>query len=290
MVNTTKNKHFHGYATANDDTLYFRDIQNLYRIKNTYSGVEKIELYIAISQVKKIGLLDRIFVWATKQLFYRHHSIVLKKIFFKTNVGRDFSSYSLMKDLITKEAGPDDYIFFQNRSGYGPFRNGWLREMIMQYEKFDKTAICGSTINFKDHPHRSSKNDLPHVQTYAFLIKNSYLKMVNGYFPGHEEITRINIILKGEIGLSQFFIQKGYGITCMEWPEDYISNKSKQLNNEDIKSNVLQNHQFYHRNFCNRSEKFWGKPIKKIYMFCNLLIKSSLIFIKRSILTWTKKR
>ena len=288
-MNTTENKHFHGYATANDDRLYFRDIQNLFRIKKTSSGVEKVELYIAISKVRKIGAIDRIFVWAVKQFFHRHPSIVLKKIFFKTNVGRDFSSYSLMADLIVKEARSNDYIFFQNRSGYGPFRNRWLREMILQYEKFDKTAICGSTINFKDHPNRSSKN-LPHVQTYAFLIRNSYLKMLNGDFPGHEEISRINIILEGEIGLSQFFIQKGYGITCMEWPEYYISNKSEPLYNDDIKSNVSQDHQFYHRNFGNRSEKFLEKPLKKIYLFCSLLIQSSLIFINRSILTRTNER
>ena len=112
---------------------------------------------------------------------------------------------------------------------------------------------------------------------------------MNGYFPGHQEISRINIILKGEIGLSQFFLQKGYGITCMEWPEDYISAESVPLNNKDIKSNVSQDHQFYHRNFCNRTGRFLGKSVKKIYMFCNLLIKSSLIFIKGSILTWSNK-
>ena len=62
-----KNKHFHCYATANDDRLYYRDIQNLFRIKNTYAGVDKIELYIASSEVYKIRSFDRIFVWAVKK-------------------------------------------------------------------------------------------------------------------------------------------------------------------------------------------------------------------------------
>ncbi len=64
MVYNPRHKDFHCYATANDDRLYYRDIQNLFRIKNTYAGVDKLELYIAISEVNKISSFDRIFVWA----------------------------------------------------------------------------------------------------------------------------------------------------------------------------------------------------------------------------------
>jgi len=276
MSNLINNKCFHCYATANDDRFYYRDIQNLLRIKNTYSGVDKIELFIAISEVNKINCLDRIFVWATKKLFFRHKSIDLKKIFFKSNIGRDFSSYSIMKGLIQAEATPSDYVFFQNRSGYGPFRKGWLKEIILQFEKYDGTAICGSTINFSDHPNRSLRNDLPHVQTYAFLTKILFLEMLGRSFPGEEESSRLEIILQGEIGLSQFYINRGYGITCMEWPDEYITNDSKTINNKDIKDNVAQPHQFYHKVYLNKPENVLSKTLKRLNLFFLLLVNSNL--------------
>ena len=251
-ANIPRNQYFHCYATANDNRCYLRDIQNLLRIKNTYSGVNKMIMFIAISDVNKINWCDRIFVWAIKTLFFSHPSIELKKIFFKTNIGRDFSSYSKMNDLIQKEASSNDYVFFQNRSGYGPFKKGWLKEMITQFEKHDLTALCGSTINFIDHTNRSQRNDLPHIQTYAFLTKISFLEMLGNSFPGKEESTRLDIILQGEIGLSQFFLNKGFGITCMEWPDKFITNNSKPINNIDIKEYVIQKHQFYHRLYYNK--------------------------------------
>lgn len=268
-------KYFHCYATANDDRFYYKDIQNLIRIKNTTSGLENVFLYIAISEVKKINNIDKVFVWAIKNLFSRHSKITLKKVFFKTNKGRDFSSYSLMNDLILKEATPDDYVFFQNRSGNGPFRKGWLQEMILQYEKFDLTALCGSTINFKDHPKRSQRNDLPHVQTYAFLIRMSFLKELHNSFPGKEENSRIDIIIKGEIGLSQFFINRGYGITCLEWPNQFITNKTRPIADNDIKSIITQQHQFYHKLF--KDKNLEGRLSQKMYLFIRFLINSLLV-------------
>jgi hypothetical protein len=114
--------YFHCYATANDQRHYYRDIQNLLRIRNTISGMSKLQLYIAISEVHTKGFFDKIFVWCIRQLFHKHSDVELKSIFFKSNVGRDFSSYAMMNDLIQQESSPNDYIFFQNRSGYGPFR------------------------------------------------------------------------------------------------------------------------------------------------------------------------
>ncbi len=181
-----------------------------------------------------------------------------------------------MKDLIITDAAPGDYVFFQNRSGYGPFRKGWLKEIIMQFEKYNKTALCGSTINFKDHPNRSLRNDLPHVQTYAFLTKISFLKKLSRTFPGEEENSRLEIILRGEIGLSQFFINNGFGITCMEWPDKYITNDSKPINDKDIKDSVTESHQFYHRVYLNKDENALRKTLKSLNLFILLLIKALL--------------
>lgn len=279
MTKISENKYFHCYATANDSRYYYRDIQNLLRIKNTYSGVNKVVMYVAISEVNKKNYLDSVFVWAVKKLFNKDASIELRNVIIKNNRGRDFSSYAIMNSLIQKEASPDDYVFFQNRSGYGPFRKGWLKEIILQYEKYDNTAICGSTINFSDHPKRSQRKNLQHVQTYAFLMKVSFLEQLRGEFPGEKENLRLNIILNGEIGLSQFFLERGYGITCMEWPDKYIINSSKTISNGDVKENVIQQHQFYHKVYFNKLENNKISIIR--YWNAIFLFLISCIFIRK---------
>lgn len=249
MSKSYEEKFFHCYATANDKKLFFWDLLNLLRIQRNPSGVKEIQLYIAISKAKPVSSSDKIFVRVVKSLFKKHPNVNLRKIFFKENSGRDFSSYGSLKRLVEKEASAQDYVFFQNRSGYGPFRKGWYKMMIAQFEKYETTALCGSTINFKDHPLRSNRSNVPHVQTYAFLTKFNFLQMLGDDFPGEKEDVRLNIILKGEIELSQFFIRKGYGITCIEWPEEIITNDSTPRTSYDIKKNVVQDHSFYHRTF-----------------------------------------
>ena len=59
-----------------------------------------------------------------------------------------------------------------------------------------------------DHPNRSLNKNVPHVQTYSFLTKVFYMTMLNGNFPGSEETTKFDIICKGEIAFSQFFLEK----------------------------------------------------------------------------------
>ncbi len=203
-------QYFHCYASANDNRFYFKDIKNLINIRKNNSGVNKVKLYIAISKVKKLNFLDKLFVNTIKKMFLRHSTIVLEDIFFKKNIGRDFSSYSYLNKKIQEVASLNDYVFFQNRSAYGPFRKNWFQEFIIQYEKFNSVALCGSTINFKDHPSRSERIDLPHIQSYAFLTKVKFLKMFGNSFPGENETQRHKIIYEGEIGLSQFFLERGY--------------------------------------------------------------------------------
>lgn len=58
----TTQQYFHCYATANDKCHYFNDIQNLMRISRFYSGVDKVSLFIAISQVHNVNFVDKLFV------------------------------------------------------------------------------------------------------------------------------------------------------------------------------------------------------------------------------------
>ena len=243
----TESTYYHCYATANDTSLYYRDYQNLLRIAQVYSGVEHLKLYIAISTAKPLNYFDKLFVRLITQLFKRHPNVTLQKIFFKTNVGRDFSSFALIRHLIDMENPKANYLFFQNRSGWGPFKANWLQAFQEQFEKYKSTALCGSTINFNDHPLNSNRTDIPHVQTYAFLTHKTYLDMLGDDFPGIKQTSRLDAISKGEIALSQFFLDKGLGITCMEWPEDFITQGTRPKSLGDVRGSVTQNHAFYHK-------------------------------------------
>tara|TARA_B100000809_G_scaffold63282_2_gene59988 strand:- start:9447 stop:10292 length:846 start_codon:yes stop_codon:yes gene_type:complete len=254
-ITKTDKTYFHCYATANESHLYLKDIQNLSYIKNNYSGYEKVHLYIAVSEVKEQNNYDKCFFKMAKSMFYNHASIILKEIYFKSNIGRDFSSFESLFHKVNKNACEDDYILFQNRSGFGPCRDNWYQEFVTQFEKFDSIAICGSTISFKDHAKRSSSYNVPHIQTYSFLTKVSYMKMLEGKFPGAKETNRYDIICNGEIGLSQFFLNIDYKITCIEWPNEVISKNSEPISKKDVKRIVTQKHFFYHREYFKRNPK-----------------------------------
>jgi hypothetical protein len=240
-------QYFHCYATANESRFYLKDIQNLMRIKNCDSGFSKIVLFIAISEVKKISFFDEFFVKSVKKLFDGHPSIELREIYFKGNIGRDFSSFQSLFDKVKETADIDDYILFQNRSGYGPFHENWYRQFVKQFEKFDSIALCGSTINFLDHPKRSLRNNLPHVQTYSFLTKVYFMDMLGAAFPASTKTEKLDIVLNGEIEMSQFFLKNNFKITCIEWPDKAISNQTLPIVSSDIKTKVTAKHYFYHR-------------------------------------------
>jgi hypothetical protein len=262
----TNQKYFHCYATANDSRLYLQDLKNLCRIRNVDSGVGSIFLFIAISKVHNINLFDKFFMRMVRAMFKNHHSVKLMQIFYKSNLGRDLSSYQLMWEEVKLISSDEDYILFQNRSGCGPFRRNWYKQYMEQFEKFESVALCGSTINFKDHPSRSLRNDLPHVQTYSFISKVYFMKMFGHDFPGANERERNKIIVNGEIELSQFFLRRKLKITCMEWSDMVITNQSDAPNNTDIKENVTFDHYFYHRKYLNKRNRmkrfFKPKAIK----------------------------
>ncbi|WP_200975122.1 hypothetical protein [Echinicola sp. 20G] len=247
-------QYFHCYATANDKRLYLKDIQNLIRIRNTPHGVDKVILLIAISKVKSLTVFDKLFIRTIRKLFDQHPNIELRSIYFKENIGRDFSSYATLHRRVKSMANNEDYIFFQNRSGIGPYKKSWLASFAHQFNRFDNIAICGSTINFKDH-HGRSQDNLPHVQTYAFLTKPKFLNMFGDAFPAESESERLKIILNGEIGLSRFFLEQGLRITCMEWKDKPVSSHCQPICEDDVKIRVKADHAFYHRKYFRRNKK-----------------------------------
>lgn len=271
---------YHCYATANEKRFFLEDFENLLRIKSMNSGVSRIYLFIAISSVKKIGFFDRLFTKVVQYLFLNDAQISLENIIYKDNVGRDFSSFDVLNKVVQQVCQDNDFIMFQNRSARGPYLQDWYLRFVQQFEKFDNAALCGSTINFKDHPRRSMRNDLPHIQTYAFLSIARLTRMIDGNFPGAKETERLRIITEGEMGLSQFFLDKGYGITCLEWPNDLIVRDSKALRDEDVKELVLGEQPFYHRHFFkDRSNRKLRKL--KIVLFFQYLTVAFKVLLKR---------
>lgn len=248
MNTESKKNFFYCYATANDSRLYLKDVQNFLRIKKKQTGYSKVILFVAISTVKKVNIFDSIFRFCITKLFKNHPTIELREIFFKSNIGRDFSSYEQLLLKVAPIANQNDYIFFQNRSGYGPLKNNWYTSFVEQLDRFPSSAICGSTINFKDHNLRSN-NTLPHIQTFAFLTKVKFTNLLHGIFPGSTETDKLGVICNGEIAYSQFFLKKGYTITCIEWPQHEISNSTEPFEGNDIKENPSAEHSFYHRKY-----------------------------------------
>jgi len=217
--------------------------------------VKKVFLLVAISLVKPADWRDRLFVRVAKALFRKSPKVELLEVFFKPNVGRDFSSFQAMLQKAQAKAQARDFMLFQNRSGHGPFRAGWYSQFVEQFERFDRVAICGSTITFFDHPSRAQGKIMPHVQTYAFLSSFARLQMLGTEFPGAKETQRLEVITQGEIGLSQFFLEKGLAITCVEWPEAPIDNQTRPARVGDVRK-VSAKHCFYHRRYF-RKWNYW---------------------------------
>ncbi len=268
-------KYYLCYATANDSRMYFQDIKNLVNLCNHNHGVANLHLYIAISKVHETNVFDKIFINTVRSMFADCESINLVEIFFKDNIGRDFSSYSLMNKKIQKIADEDDFVFFKNRSACGPFKNDWYSSYVKQFALHEQVALVGSTINFQDHPDRSCRTNLPHIQTYAFLTQVKFLKMLRESFPGEKETKRLDIITNGEIGLSQFYLNKGYFINCLEWPDELIDSNSCPLTDSDCKDSVKQEHPFYHRRYMkrNKSKKIKDSLNESMVFYLSYLFK-----------------
>lgn len=262
--------YFHIYATANDDKSFSQDIANLWSLAKRKPGVPQVKLRIAISEVHPVRCLDRIFVKHVTSMFEKTPWIELDGITFKSNVGRDFSSFAVAYRLIAPE--PDDYVFFQNRSGFGPRCDDWYSTYLQQYSKDSHIALCGTTINFSDHPFRSKHQNLPHVQTYAFLTQHKRINQFREDFPGEHEEERINTILNGEIGLSQKLIKQGLAITSLERPDLTIRKQDSdtyETPRYSIIENALETHPFLHRRWFNArarslSIRRFQSPIRRV--------------------------
>lgn len=283
LLNTMQMKpdYYHAYVTANEKRLYWRDIKNMVRLARRPPGVDTVKLYLAISLVRELSGFDRFFLSGVRGLFHNHPHIQLREIVFKDNRGRDFSSFGILTRAICSEAQPHDYLFYQNRSGYGPFADNWLLPFKTMLDRYPRMALCGSTINFQDHPYRSRRVDRPHVQTYSFMATVETASTLCAYFPGENETERGAVVVEGEIGLSQFFLDQGRSIGCLMLPDQEIEAHTAPLFFEDQKERVPRSSAFLHRNY------FRKNPREKIR---NWLPVPWIIFTQKALAQWLRTR
>ena len=210
-------------------------------MKKHPSGIPLVTIFVAISRVRAEAREEITITKRLQAIFAKNPSLKLGKIVFKNNTGRDFSSHARNLEFIFKIASEDDLVLCLNRSAYGPLMPQWYQLFISQYKKYPGIGLCGITINFLGHPKRPTSGSSTHVQSYAFLTKVSTLRPYIGNFPGEHAIDRLDVITDGEIGLSQRLLERGYGLTCLAWPEHVFTREFPTvptLPRRDIKKEV----------------------------------------------------
>ena len=199
---------------------------------NRYNAGEDHETLLVVNEhppsFKRVGLLgakvfDRLFLnnprTNSPEKFddYLANYAFVKEVFYRENLGQDLGAYDFAFQHL-KARGHDGDVVFINSSSIGPVADGWLSKYKNLFYKHEKCGLCGISVN--SH-HAKTNRFLPHVQSF-FLYTN--MKILDDVFPnglyqstGKEE--KIDLILGGEIKISQDVIAKGYGISSSMFPD-----------------------------------------------------------------------
>ena len=219
-------QHYLAYLTATDSRSHAADYLNLTNMVRYHPGVEKIVLFIAISRVSSERRDDPRAVACLLREVQKCPWLELRSVFWKSNIGRDFSSAAVCLNAMRDSAAAEDFVMVRNRSAYGPFEDSWYAKYVVQYERFANTGLVGSTINFLGHPLRPTPNPATHVQTYVYLSQWKHLEPFLTDYPGARCAERLDLIEQGEIGLSQSIMKRGLGLSCLQWPNACLPQSS----------------------------------------------------------------
>jgi hypothetical protein len=212
-------RYYLAYATANEKRRFFWDALNFERLVARAPGVESIELYIAVSEVLGRSAEDDRAVAGLLKILAREPRIRVREVAFKSNTGRDMSSYLHCLDAIAAEASADDYVLCLNRSAFGPMRDDWYGAFVRQFGRDERIGLCGNSINFTGFPDLPDRGRFTHVQTYCFLGRPRVLADCFAGLPGLRAQTKEETIRGGEIALSRAVLRAGLGLSCLAWPE-----------------------------------------------------------------------
>jgi hypothetical protein len=212
-------RYYLAYATANESRRFFLDSVNFERLVARAPGVEGIELFIAISEVRRRSSADDRAVGELLKILAREPRIRVRQVAFKPNTGRDMSSYAHCLDAIAAEAAADDYVLCLNRSAFGPMRDDWYGAFVRQFGRDEHIGLCGNSINFSGYPDLPDRGRFTHVQTYCFLGRPRVLAPYFARLPALRAQTKEETIRGGEIELSRAMLRDGLGLSCLAWPE-----------------------------------------------------------------------
>lgn len=248
MVKST-GKFYVAYTTADEKKFrhIWKDLVNLELMTRHHPGVDRVIVYVAVSEVS--GKYGRRFQKRVQKILRYCEWIELRTILFKDNTGRDFSSAKVCLEAIGTEATDEDIIMIRNRSAYGPFQPNWYKQYRDLFELNPSVELVGNTINFNGLPEDTYEIPPTHVQTYVYMAKWATLKHLLPFFPGSAEDDRKAIIAKGELGLSQHYLDMGGSLACLLWPDKSFS--AKQLTHPEIEAGD-QKHLITHLPFRHR--------------------------------------
>jgi len=135
----------------------------------------------------------------------------------RENTGYDFGSYFFGLDLEANDLIQYDRIFFVNDSIYGPFNK--INNLTDRFDQFDYWGLTDSW----QHAY--------HLQSYFLCINKTAFKELLEFkhrykFPNDYK----QVVLQGEVGLSQYFLSKGKNLCCTFPTEQLIGYKTATAN------------------------------------------------------------
>ena len=159
-----------------------------------------------------------------KLQFYPHMPNL--RVFIRENIGFDFGAWS---HVLYSKSGDNylynlyDYFIFANSTVKGPFFPMyynpttcplWPELFISKLN--DNVKLVGLTIN----DYVTGDNPGYHVQSMFFVTDRAGINIAinNRIFcenPNNMKMSKLDVIIKKEVGLSQLILRRGYNIACM---------------------------------------------------------------------------
>lgn len=142
----------------------------------------------------------------------------IEAVHFRSNQGQDFGAYDFGYQLLRRQGYAGD-VLFMNSSVSGPHEDGWLLKYRDQFRRHPNVGLCGIGMN----SHDTTEGDgpfAPHVQSYFMYTNMSVLEHAIGprLFEADAR-DKVDVIRRGEIGISERVLDAGYSITSLTFPE-----------------------------------------------------------------------
>jgi hypothetical protein len=221
----TDRRFFLSYATANDDPLYTRDLVNFRHYAKMDPGVEKIDVYISVSEVHPKSENDEA-AWASlAKVLKRNKKLDVRRIKFFCAPGRDWRALYQNLMSIMEISDMEDYLFFNNRSASGPYTQYWYRTFLEHLKTDWRIGGVASTIwlNMGAKPYHVYEGLGPHLQAIGILTRVGDCARMMDNFPGIEAKSTIEGVRQGEAGFSLRLLEAGKRIASLYQPNMTIS-------------------------------------------------------------------